>query len=280
MSDWMPDIFTYLSYRGWLRDYYEAAKENIPAFSYRYFSRKAGYSSPNFLKLVMEDKRNLTADSVARFCKALKLSPAEARFFEALVDLDQAQNAQEKNEAFERVASSRRFRYARRMDRGFFDYLSHWYYPAIREMAARSDFQEDPSWIAAQLVPPIKPAQAREALDLLLELGLLERDGAGRIVRGNASITTGHEVQSLAIGNYHRQMLERAADSIELVPSTKRDISALTVCISPEAVPEFKKRIHEFRETLLHLGDQDQDPRSVYQINIQFFPLSGGLEDA
>jgi uncharacterized protein (TIGR02147 family) len=279
MADWKPDIFTYLDYRAWLRAYYEAAKEEMPVFSFRYFSRKAGYSSPNFLKLVMEGKRNLTEDSVARFTRALQLNPAEARFFEALVEFNQAQSAEEKNAAFERVTASRRFRNARRVEQGFFQYLSTWYYPTIRELAGRPDFREDPAWIAAQLLPPIKPAQAAEAMELLLDLGLLVRDDAGRIVRGDPSLTTGHEVHALAVGNYHRQMLQRAADAIELVPPAARDISALTVCISAELVPEFKRRIHTFREALLNLGDQDPDPRRVYQLNIQLFPLTGEPED-
>ncbi len=274
MKSWAPDIFQYIDFRAFLADYYDAAKEHLPAFSYRYFSRKAGYTSPNFLKLVIEGKRNLSNDSVERFGKALKLTESQQLFFADLVAFDQAQTPQDKNDAFERVAARKRFRRARRLDSALFTYLSHWYYPAIREMAARADFQEDPKWIAAELIPPIKPAQAKRALKLLLELGMLVRNEDGRLDRGQVSLTTGHEVRSLAIGNYHRQMLQRAADSIELVPSHQRDISALTVCISPQRIAQFKERIHAFRETLLDLGDSDEDPSCVYQLNIQFFPLN------
>ncbi|MBH25154.1 MAG: hypothetical protein CMH57_12015 [Myxococcales bacterium] len=274
MSDWKPDIFEYLDYRDYLKDYYDAAKVHNSAFSYRYFSRRAGYSSPNFLKLVMDGQRNLSNDSIDRFAKALKLTGSEHRFFRALVHFDQADTAAKKNQAFEDVAASRRFRKARRLDRAFFDYLSHWYYPAIREMVARADFVEDPDWIASQLLPPIKAAQAEECLEVLLELGLLQRDDDGALHRGEASVTTGHEVRSLAIGNYHRQMMERASESIELVHRDHRDISALTVCISPERIAEFKDRIHAFRETLLDLGDRDDQPTCVYQLNFQFFPLN------
>jgi len=274
MSSWKPDIFEYLSYRDYLKAYYEAAKANNNAFSYRYFSRRAGYSSPNFLKLVMDGQRNLSNDSIDRFAKALKLTGAEHRFFRALVHFDQADTAAKKNQAFEDVAASRRFRKARRLDRAYFDYLSRWYYPAIREMVARADFVEDPDWIAGQLLPPLKAPQVIECLEVLLELGLLQRDEEGRLHRGEASVTTGHEVRSLAIGNYHRQMMQRASESIELVHRNHRDISALTVCISPERIAEFKERIHAFRETLLDLGDRDDSPTCVYQLNLQFFPLN------
>lgn len=274
MASWHPDIFEYLDYRKFLGDYYTAAKKHNRAFSYRYFSRKAGYSSPNFLKLVIDGKRNISADSIERFGQALKLKPSEKRFFANLVAFNQASTVEEKNEAFERVAASRRFRRARRLDHAYFEYFSHWYFPAIREMAGRPDFREDPEWIAKQLLPSIHPSQARTALDLLEELELLQRDENGQLVRGETSITTGHEVMSLAIRNYHRQMLERAADSMELVGPERRDVSALTVCIEPDTVSELKDRVHAFRERLLDRCDRDQAPSTVYQINVQLFPLT------
>ena len=276
--DWKPDIFTYLSYREYLKDYYVAAKANTRAFSYRYFSRKAGYSSPNFLKLVIDGKRNLSSESVEKFAAALKLGRDEGRFFTNLVALEQAETDAERNEAYEKVSASRTFRGARRIDHGFFDYLSHWYNPAIREMVLRPDFQEDTEWIAAQLIPPIRPAQAQKALALLLDLGLLVRDEEGHLAHGDAAITTGHEVRSLAIGNYHRQMLDRAGESIELVQRELRDISALTVVVSDATVAELKERIHTFRERLLELSMRDPNPENVYQLCIQLFPLTHSAE--
>jgi len=127
---WAPDIFSYLDYRAYLNDYYVAAKQNTRAFSYRYFARRAGYSSPNMLKRVIDGERNLTGESVQRFADALKLSPAEQRFFDHLVSFNQADTAEEKNQAFEAIAASRRFRAARQIDHHFFLYLSRWYIPA------------------------------------------------------------------------------------------------------------------------------------------------------
>ena len=159
--NWKPDIFAFTDYRAFLAQYYQAAKKHNRAFSYRYFSRKAGYKSPNFLKLVIDGQRNISNDSVERFAHALKLNASEQRFFADLVAFNQASTEVEKNVAFERVTASRRFRQARRLDKAYFEYLSNWYYPAIREMAGRPDFREDPEWIAAQLLPPIRPTQAK-----------------------------------------------------------------------------------------------------------------------
>jgi uncharacterized protein (TIGR02147 family) len=269
-----PDIFEYVDYRDYLRAYYAAAKASRMKFSYRRFSKAAGFRSPNFLKLVIDGERNLGPNSVERFAKALKLDSDERRFFGHLVDFSQAVTSDEKNQAFERVSASRRFKRAHKLDGALFDYTSHWYNLAIREMAARPDFKEDPVWIARELIPPIKARQAATAMDLLFELGLLTRDADGGVIRGRSSVTSGHEVRSLALGNYHRQMLARAGESIDLVASDHRDVSALTVCIAAPTVAELKERIHRFRETLLERCDSDTEPEVVYQINIQLFPLS------
>src|SRR5690606_11164244 len=104
----LASVFEYLSYREYLKDYYRIAKQTIPAFSYRYFSRRAGFSSPNFLKLVIDGKRNLGSDSVKRFAKALELNTEEKGFFRSLVAFEQASTPEEANTAYGKVAASKR----------------------------------------------------------------------------------------------------------------------------------------------------------------------------
>lgn len=271
---WKPDIFGYMDYREYMRDYYEAAKGHTKVVSYRYLARRAGFSSPNFIKLVMDGQRNLGPESVESVAKAFDLDTDEARFFEMLVAFVQASGADQKSEAFEALASIRRFRQARRIDTHMFEYLSHWYNPAVRELAARKDFRLDAEWISKQLWPRVPVAKVRRTLDLLLEMGLIVVAEDGTVSRGEPSLTTGHEVRSLAVGNFHRQMISRASESIDSVDRERRDISGLTVCIPATLVPELKHRIHQFRESMLEVCDRTGEGQVVYQLNVQLFPLS------
>jgi uncharacterized protein (TIGR02147 family) len=270
------NVFEFLDYRAFLREYYTAEKARRPAFSHRFFSRLAGLRSPNFLKLVMDGERNLGPETVPKFSRAIGLTGEAAAFFADLVTFTQAESVADKNRAFERISASRRFRSAKRIEGDLFKYLSQWYYPAIRELAAREDFSENPKWIAAQLRPKIAAADAASALNLLLSLGLLVRDeNTGKVVRGEPTITTEHQtVRSLAVTNFHRQMLERASASIETIPSSERDLAALTVCVGPATAALVKERIHKFREEMTQLCDADVKGSIVYQLNIQWFPLS------
>ena len=77
-----PDVLHYSNYRTFLQDYYEFKKAEQPVFSHRYFAQKAGITSPNYLKLVMDGKRNLTKKTLLKFAAALGLKGMRAEFFE------------------------------------------------------------------------------------------------------------------------------------------------------------------------------------------------------
>ena len=146
--------------------------------------------------------------------------------------------------------------------------------PAIRELAAFRDFREDPQWIAEQLIPPITRAQAARAVETLVELGLLVRSDAGRLVQATALVSTGPETRGLHIAAFHRAMTTRALESIDLVPKEDRDISSLTLSLSRGGLRAFKQRLQRFRRELLELSALEEDPEQVVQVNFQLFPLS------
>jgi uncharacterized protein (TIGR02147 family) len=223
---------------------------------------------------VINRRRNLTPTTLDGFAIALGINAEEAGFFRSLVALDQAETEAEKNEAWEQVASSRRFRNARRIEGEVFRYLSNWYFPAVRELALRHDFQADPDWVASQLLPRVTPAQARQALQTLTELGMLVQDETGTHP-AEVSVATAFEVAGLAAHNYHRQMLERASEAIELADPDERHLSAITVAIPVDLVPRLKSELDTVMERLLHLCDeQAHAAERVYQLNVQLIPLS------
>ena len=274
----LPDVQTYLSYRAYLRDWFEARKLADARFSHRMFARKAAIRSPSFMLEVMEGKRGLSPTALDGVVRALGLSKEESAFFAELVKLEQAETDAERNAAWERLSASRRFREARRLEGALVRYLSHGYTSAVRELALRPDFSPDPAWIAGELLPRVTVAQARQALDTLLELGLLvERDG--RVVPAQVSVATPHEVAGFAAHNYHRDMLARASDAIESVAPADRHLLGVTVAIPRALIPRLKAELDQMQERLLDLCDRHAgEAEQVYQINLQLFPLSRAKE--
>lgn len=273
-------IYQYDDYRKFLRDLYQELKETKRAFSFRFFAREAGFTSPNYLQLVMNGERNLSPASIQKFSKGLRLGKQEAEFFENLVLFNQSKSAEEKTRYFQRMARNRRFRGIKQLEREQFEYYARWYYPAVRELVQLSSFKEDPEWISKHLRPKITSRQAQQALELLFKLGLLSRDADGKLHQVNPLVTSGAEVSSLAVTNFHKEMLREASASIERFPASVRDISGVMVAIPKNKIPELKERVSKFRKELLSLMEEGgQKSDIVMQLNVQLFPLSTTGDD-
>lgn len=272
-----PNVYRYSDYRAYLTDHYRYAKEHEYGFSYRAFSKRAGIRSTNYLKLVTNGERNLSPAMAARFAKGCGLQGEAAEFFCELCAYCQATTTAERNRGYERLYRFRKFRAVHHLLAEQADYHSNWYVPAIRELVRHPEFQEDPKWIAAQLVPKISPAQARQALKTLLSLGLLEREGAqpnGRLLQTTELLTTGSGPLGHHIFSFHHTMLERAGHALDHLPRHERNVSCLTLCVSEAKRQELEARIVAFRKELLQLAEVDNPAERVVQINFQIFPLS------
>ncbi len=268
------DVYGYLDYRAYLRDFYAARKAKSVGFSYRSFSRRAGVSSPNYLKLVIEGQRSLSAKMAERFAQACGLDSDASRYFVHLVAFNQAKTSAERALHYGKLTSFQKYRQAHKLEIAHAAYFSDWYIPAIRELAAARDFKDDPEWIADQLVPSITPLQAQRALETLVALGLLLKNEQGRLVQADVLLSTGPETRGLHIAAFHRAMTQRAIESIDLVAAQDRDISSLTLCLGRGGLRAFKERLQRVRRELLELSALESEPEQVVQINFQLFPLS------
>jgi uncharacterized protein (TIGR02147 family) len=272
-------IFEYDNYRAFLKDAYLALKARDGKFSYRFFSRIAGFKSPNILKLVIDGDRNIAPESIEKFSGAFKLNKEEALFFHNLVLLNQASTADDKSYYARELLKSRSYRKIHPLKEGQYHFFSVWYYVLIREMVGLTHFKEDYEWMAQQIQPAITAAEAKKAVDELTQLGLLERDNENRLRQSQNNIGTPDEVTASSITKCLREFMNRASESIDTVPREKRDISAVTFVTSEETVKRIKEKIQKFRKEILEMAAESLTPDNVYQLNFQFFPLTSEEEE-
>lgn len=273
------DVFRYLDYREFLRDRYAAEKQRSPKFSYRYFSRRVGVRSPGHLKRVMDGERSLTNTMVERYAQAFGMSTGESQYFGALVSFNDAATSKDRERAYQALTGFRKYRQMHQLDLRQGDFCAYWYIPAIRELVVCDGFREDPQWVAAQLRPTISVKEAQAALDTLLELGLLTRDEDGRLRQQDATVSTGAQTQWVHVTRYHRAMLERASESIDVFPAAERDLSSVALALPKDALPHLKRRLAEFRKELLSDYSVEEDAERVVQVSMQMFPLSAEPEE-
>lgn len=273
----MGTIFEYMDYREYLRLLFEKRKADNPFYSYRLFSQKAGFKSPNFLKLVVDGKRNLTKESVYRVAKAFGLNKSESDYLENLVFLNQSKTLDEKNLYLTRVMRHRVKSDPKRIETSEFDYFSRWYNPVLCEMVTAVDFKENYQLLANAVVPSITAAEAQKSVALLLKLGFITRDENGRYSRVSASFTTGPQVRSIAVANYHKAMMKLGSESIERFRAAQRDITSVTVAVSEDTDRAIREKLQRLRREILELAEADKNPERIMQLNLQLFPLSEPL---
>ena len=268
-----PEIFGYMGYRAYLRDLYAYRKQH-GGFSYRQFSSLVGLRSPNYLKLVIDGERNLSRPMAKRLAAACELSEDRQRYFEQLVRFDQAKTVQDRERAYAALRRRRGTRRSGTVEAALETYHSLWYLPAIRELVSSQRFRDDPRWVARQLVPAITVPEARAALRLLQKLGMIARDARGKLRQATPTVTTGPEVRSRQIADFHMSMIDHARSSLTRLPAAERDISALTLCLGEHGFGLVKRAVQRFRRELLELAELDPNPSQVVQLNLQLFPLT------
>jgi len=274
-----PVVFDYVDYRSFLKDFCDAKKKTNHTFSMSAFIRRAGLpeNSRGYLKLVIEGKRNLSIHTVRRFVEALSLKGQEATYFENLVAFNQAKNTKDREYYLQKLSDSAQNKKTPQFEllRSQYKFYSNWYYVAVRELVGLSSFLEDLDWICTALKKKITKKQAREAIDDLLQLGLLSRDANGKLMQTEPLIKFDGSVFNETVRQFHLQMLDRAKEALVEDPYEERSASCLTLSCDADKLSEIRKRVSGLRDELNQkFGVGSKNPNAVIQVNFQIFQLS------
>ncbi len=271
----MKSLFEYTNYRAFLKDYYEERKA-ASGFTYREFAEMTGMNSTSWLLHLIKGTKNLSRETAARISKALRMDRAEAEYFDLLVAFTQGKTNAAKDAVYQRMLALKRKLRLVKVAEEQYEYYTKWYHPVVRSLVVKVDFAEDYARLGRCLVPPIPAAEARKSVRLLERLGLIERGEDGRHVLKDPVISTGDEVASLNVVNYHKQVSRLAEAAHDRTPREERDISALTLGLGAEEVAAIKARIQAFRKEIMELARASRTADRVYQLNFQFFPVGRG----
>lgn len=271
-------VFDYTDYRKYLADYYKLQKARNPAFSYRYFARRAKISSPGFYKELVDGKRSLSRSLILKFSDAIKLSRKEAEYFENMVYFSEAVTVEERKLYFNKMMSCYESKAYRLLGEQY-EYFSRWYYIVIREIISFVRFKDDYRTLARLLDPPIREDQAKKAIYILERLRLIEKDGDGFYRRTSSIVTTGYPAQDTRVNllnviNFQKEMLKMAGEAYDRHPLKKTDMSTLTLSISEQTFLSMKEEIAGFRKKLLSMAEKDEKPDRVYQLCHHFYPVA------
>jgi uncharacterized protein (TIGR02147 family) len=279
MTKPLVSIFEFTDYHDFFKAFYQYGKATKSFFSHRYLAKRSGVAASLFIA-VMRGQRRITPEIAKKYAAGMELTARETDYLLALVAFERAKTHVRKNEAFLRIVRLRGQSKIKFLDADHYKYFSRWYHCAIRELISLPFFREDPAWIAATLQPAISAKQADGSLKLLQRLNLVRRNENGTLHVSEKALSSEYEMKTLSLRNFSLEMIERARESLERVPPEKREISGLTMGISGECIERIKQRIRMFKEEIISMiVDDTNESRSVYQMNVQFFPLIKTTDD-
>lgn len=273
----IKSVFEFIDYRKYLEYYYAEQKRRTRSFSYRWFAKRAGISSPSFLKFVIDGKRNLTTPMVEKFCQALKLGTKECKYFSTLVLFNQAKTAREKQDHYAvlRFLGNPVFEEVLRVNQ--YDYFDKWQTPVLRELICLRDFKDDWDAMARTVQPPIAPPEAKQAVQLLLKLGMVSRREEGGYAQTKKGVAADDTITSMAVRSFHAQMMDHAKRALNEFDKRERNMSSLTMGMSPSAYSAVVEEIQAFKDRVKAIVHGDGGGSRVYQFNLELFPVSRDL---
>lgn len=272
MSIALEHLFDYDDFRKFMQDYFDEQKKLRAVFSHRFFAAKAGFSSSSYCLNVIRGRFNLTPKSIEKISKAMDFEPLQKEYFEALVQYNQAQQVDERDQAWEQILQIRRqieFTHITTREQAYF---SKWYYPVIRELAVESDWNGDFRVLARSLTPQITTEEAREAVKNLLEWGLLKKEGE-RYERVSQMLDAA-EIPPIALRKIRREYIQHAIGAVESMPKNERFAAFTTLAMSEKSYNYAVEVLEEARKKIIARAANDLDVERVYEMMLVAFPMS------
>jgi len=267
-------VYSYNDFRKYLADWHAARQASDPEFSKSEVSRRLGLPRTRSYFTDVLSGRKVSPAFAERFLELLALDRDEAKYFRTLVRFNQAETPEDRELAFDQIVGMTRVR-RDALDLAAYRYYRHWWNGAIRALCATGDLTDDPAPVVRALRPAITVGQAREALALLKELGLVVRDEAGFLRPANRHLATPERSRDDLVKQLQIQQLGVVQSSLLAGDDPDRRVFTNTVSISAGGAALLAERADNFRRAVDAIVERDPDPLDrVLQVTISLVPLA------
>lgn len=282
-SNVMPALSEYMDYRLFLADFYLAKKSqtktSIRPYSYAIFSAAADIKSPNYLKMIIEAKRNLSPDMVIKFAKACSFNKAQTDEFKLLVEFNQADDPADRNYALKQLSEYRveqKLKHGE-LDRKVFEKVPNWIGWIIYALVDQEGVTFEISQLKDLLRGKASETEISEALDNLIKSGELVRDPVTQAISKGKRADVPDEIPSALVRKLQMQLMYLGLESLYQDSATEREFGALTLSLTEKEFEEIKFKLRQLRKSLHKdnsIARMAQKGERVYQLNLQLFPVS------
>ncbi len=259
-----------------MKAHFEDMRETHPHWSLGAWARKLGLKATASLSMVLNGQRLPGPKMTRSLVRYFGFSDQKReRYFLNLIHLHKAKKDPAMKlmllQQLERENPGGKFTV---LSAEQFAAIAQWHHYAVREMTQLSDFSSNPEWIQKKLLFPVTLSEIRRAIQRLIDLKVLKTDSRGRLKTEGGTLDTSSDIASEAIRRFHEQMIENSKACIRAVGVEERELGGVTFSIRKEAVPVAKEKIRKFVQEMLDLLESPKNAEAVYQLNVQFFPLT------
>ncbi|MNJ91254.1 hypothetical protein D3C87_89020 [compost metagenome] len=280
----LPVLSDYMNYRTFLADFYqykrESSKGALRAYNYAVFSAAANIKSPNYLKMIIEGKRNLSDDMISKFGKALGFNKEQTEELRLLVHFTQATDPADRNLYLKKLSEHRVTVKLKsgEIDRKTWEKVPNWVAWIIYAMVDQEGVSYDTATLKTLLRGKASEDEIESALTTLMASGELKRDEVtGEIKKNRSLIESPEEVPVALVRKLQSQLMYLGLESLYQDHPSDREFGTLTLSLNKAEFEEIKFKLRQMRKAL-HKDNsiarmKDKGER-VYQLNIQLFPVT------
>lgn len=268
----MKSVIEYEDYRLFMSDFYQW-KKRTSAFSWREFTKKGGFTSPNYMKLVCEGKSGLSKVGVERAADAMDLVGVEREYFRALVKFCQAKKDVDKKLAYAEMKEIANAHKVRVLEGDAFSFYESWKYPVLRELAPMMPGAK-PSDLAKACVGAFTAEEVRDALAFLTRARFLKKLADNVYEQKDRSLQISTAALPMLVRNMHKEMAHFAEDSVEKFARDERNFTGVTMGIDEEDYAQIVKELDACRKKIVSIATAKKGGNRVYRLNMQLFPLT------
>ena len=269
-------VFDYSNYWEFLQDIMDKKKEENKNFSYHVLGQKLGLKHKSGVAAIIKgERKNLPKTVIKKLSQYLKFNSREEEYFMALVAFNEAKTIEDKNDYYKKMHNVIRPAQRYSMQRSQWKYFKDWYLPVIRELITMDSFDGDIESLSQNLQGNITKDMVRDAVDILLELKLIQKDERGRFTQTNTSLTVDEEIRSRALRHYYLQHFNLMKNVLfEKSPDNKSRITSMTFGCNDDQLIQVKQKVTEFHQMMIDMISKFEGIDKVYQMNLQIYPTS------
>lgn len=268
------DIFNFLDYRNYLREALQVLKQNGQMSGLRELAALLDLKSPGHITWILQGKRDLAVKRIPALAKLLNLNSIETRYFTLIVQHNDSTEDSLRKQLFTRISRM----HATRKQKLGESYARFWTAPhhaALRELVGMGKYQDqDLPALGKKLIPSLNAVKTMESIKLMQELKLVEKHSDGYWMRRESVVSAGENWTTETIRSFQLSLMDQASRALVETPKEQRDISTLTITMSPQILEKVRKRLGELRQDILTMVRTDPSPQCVYHLTMQLFPGS------